>query len=94
MVYRVYVEKKQGFTHEADALLSELVQLVGVKGLTSLRVINRYDVENVSSEVFNIGKSTVIGDRYVVFVLLGVELKAVGIKKIDFEIAGCGLVNE
>ena len=62
MVYRVYVEKKQGFTHEADALLSELVQLVGVKGLTSLRVINRYDVENVSSEVFNIGKSTVFSE--------------------------------
>ncbi|MDO5329102.1 MAG: phosphoribosylformylglycinamidine synthase [Coriobacteriia bacterium] len=46
MIYRVYVEKKPEFAHEADALKAEL-------GLKSVRVINRYDVENVDKKLFD-----------------------------------------
>ena len=52
MVYRVFVEKKNGLTHEADSLFNELVSFVGIEGLSSVRVINRYDVENISAELF------------------------------------------
>ena len=43
MVYRIYVEKKQGLTAEADALRNDIVNLLGIKGLTGLRLLNRYD---------------------------------------------------
>ena len=36
MVYRIYVEKKQGLTAEADALRNDIVNLLGIKGLTGL----------------------------------------------------------
>ncbi len=52
MVYRVFVEKKEGLTHEADGLLSELQTLLGMKSLTGLRILNRYDAENISEELF------------------------------------------
>ena len=32
MVYRIYVEKKQGLTAEADALRNDIVNLLGIKG--------------------------------------------------------------
>ena len=47
MVYRIYVEKKPGFDVEAEGLKKELVSLLGVAGLTGLRLLNRYDVEGM-----------------------------------------------
>ena len=41
MVYRIYVEKKQGNDIEAKALQNDLVTLLGVKNLTGLRLLNR-----------------------------------------------------
>ena len=52
MVYRIYVEKKPGFDGEAQGLLHELVDLVGIKNLTGLRLLNRYDVEGIDSTLF------------------------------------------
>ena len=52
MVSRVYVEKKPGFDVEAHELSHELRHTLGIKGLTNLRLINRYDVEGISEELF------------------------------------------
>ena len=52
MVYRVYVEKKPGFDHEASALYSELKSFLGIRGLTGVRILNRYDVENIDAALF------------------------------------------
>ena len=52
MVYRVYVEKKPGFDVEAQALKNELVTLLGMSGLTGLRLLNRYDVEGIDQALF------------------------------------------
>ncbi len=52
MVSRVYVEKKPGFDIEARELSHELRHTLGVKGLKAVRVINRYDVEGISKELF------------------------------------------
>ena len=52
MVYRIYVEKKKGFDHEAQNLLGEVHGLLGIQSVTGLRILNRYDVEGVSEELF------------------------------------------
>ncbi len=52
MVFRVYVEKKPGFDVEARQLLAELQDILGIPALTNLRLINRYDVEGISRELF------------------------------------------
>lgn len=56
MVYRVYVEKKSEYASEAKALLSDAVTLLSVKGLENVRIINRYDVENITPELFDYAK--------------------------------------
>ena len=62
MVYRVYVEKKQGLAHEADALRYEIRHLLQIKTLDSVRVLNRYDVENISAELFEASKDKVFSE--------------------------------
>ena len=53
MVYRIYVEKKEGLAHEATALLSEMNHLLGIAGLKAVRLFNRYDVEKIEKELFD-----------------------------------------
>ena len=65
MVYRIYVEKKQGNDIEAKALQNELVTLLGVKNLTGLRLLNRYDVEGISQELFEQCRDTVFSEPQV-----------------------------
>lgn len=62
MVYRIYVEKKPELAHEAKALKNELVSLLGIKGLKNLRIINRYDAENITEELFRKSVSTVFSE--------------------------------
>lgn len=52
MVYRVYIEKKPEFAYEAKSLVKEATELLGVKGLESVRIFNRYDVENLDEANF------------------------------------------
>ncbi len=52
MVYRIFVEKKKELAHEAKSLYSELKNLLGIETLTSVRILNRYDVENISEQLF------------------------------------------
>ena len=62
MVYRIYVEKKPGFDVEAEGLKKELVSLLGVAGLTGLRLLNRYDVEGIDEALFEQCASTVFSE--------------------------------
>jgi len=48
VIRRVYVEKKAGYDIEARAMLLDLCENLGVKGLNGLRLLNRYDVSGVS----------------------------------------------
>lgn len=52
-VYRIYAEKKQGFAVEAESLLSGIKSVLGIKGLESIRIINRYDAQGLTEESFN-----------------------------------------
>ena len=62
MVYRVYSEKKAGFTHEAGKLLDDARTLLGIKSIENIRIINRYDVENITKELFDYSKNTVFSE--------------------------------
>ncbi len=62
MVYRVYVEKKKELAHEAKALYGDARSLLGIEGLTDVRVINRYDAENITEELFNNAIKTVFSE--------------------------------
>ena len=52
MVYKVYVEKKQGLANEAASLKSDINNLLLISSVTDVRIINRYFVENISDELF------------------------------------------
>ncbi|MBQ8441379.1 MAG: phosphoribosylformylglycinamidine synthase, partial [Clostridia bacterium] len=62
MVYRIFVEKKRELAHEASALLSELRNLLGIKNLTDVRILNRYDVENISDKLYKEAVRTVFSE--------------------------------
>lgn len=62
MVERVYSEKKESLAVEAKALKSDLESVLGIKGIKKLRIINRYDAENISHELFCYAKSTVFSE--------------------------------
>ena len=62
MVYRIFVEKKAELAHEAKSLCSELVNLLGIKNLTSVRVLNRYDADNITEEIFDKAVSSVFSE--------------------------------
>ncbi|MBQ3792018.1 MAG: phosphoribosylformylglycinamidine synthase, partial [Clostridia bacterium] len=58
MVYRIYVEKKPSLAKEASDLFREAVTLLGLSSLKGVRILNRYDAEGISPELFEeaIGK--------------------------------------
>ncbi len=62
MVYRIFVEKKKELAHEAKALLSDAKTLLGISRLEDVRIINRYDAENISDELFDYAKKTVFSE--------------------------------
>ena len=62
MVYRVYVEKKKELANEAKGLLNEARNLLGITSLKDVRVFNRYDAENITSELFDYAIKTVFSE--------------------------------
>ena len=65
MVYRVYVEKKAGHTHEADSLLKEVRDFLQIGALESVRILNRYDVEKIDEKLFAYAVNTVFSEPQV-----------------------------
>ena len=61
-IRRLFVEKRPGLAHEAEALHSELVGSLGINGLTGLRLINRYDVEGLDEQAFQAAVHTVFSE--------------------------------
>jgi len=62
MVYRIFVEKKNGLRNEANALKSEINDFLGIHSLTGIRLYNRYDAENISAELFERAIPTVFSE--------------------------------
>ncbi len=62
MVYRIYVEKKEGLQNEAVALASEIKTFLGINSVEKVRILNRYDAENISEELFDYAVKTVFSE--------------------------------
>jgi len=73
MVYRIYVEKKAGLDNEARALHSEIKTFLGINSVERVRIINRYDAENITEELFNYAVSTVFSEPQLDDVFKSVE---------------------
>ena len=64
-VFRCYVEKRPGFDGAARALCRELTEELGISSLTGVRILNRYDVEGVSPQVYAQAAATVFSEPQV-----------------------------
>jgi phosphoribosylformylglycinamidine synthase len=64
-VYRCYSRKKEGFDVEAQGLCRQLREQLGIEGLHSVTILNRYDVEQVSREVYERAKGIVFSEPQV-----------------------------
>ena len=62
MVYRIYVEKKAELAHEAKALCNDLRNLLGIENLENIRILNRYDADNIDKDLFDYCKGTVFSE--------------------------------
>lgn len=61
-VRRIFVEKKEPFAVKAKELLEEIKSYLGIQGVSEVRVLIRYDVENISDEVFQTACRTVFSE--------------------------------
>ena len=65
MVKRIYVQKKEGFDIEAKGVLADLKESLQLEGLQNVIILNRYDVEGLTEEVFEKAKNTVFSEPQV-----------------------------
>ena len=64
-VMRLFVEKKDGFDVEANAIYVELKEILQISGLTSVRLINRYDVQGMGEYDFLKAASNIFSEPQV-----------------------------
>ncbi|MGN0396981.1 MAG: phosphoribosylformylglycinamidine synthase [Candidatus Fimimorpha sp.] len=61
-VKRVYVEKKEPFAVKAKELKEEISSYLGIHTMSDVRVLIRYDIENLSDETYEKSKGTVFSE--------------------------------
>ncbi|MBQ7954199.1 MAG: phosphoribosylformylglycinamidine synthase [Lachnospiraceae bacterium] len=84
-VRRIYVEKKEPFAVKAKELHEELKNYLGISGITKVREFIRYDVENISDEVFERACKTVfseppVDDLYLETLPVGADAKVFSVE--------------
>ncbi|MBQ3425805.1 MAG: phosphoribosylformylglycinamidine synthase [Clostridia bacterium] len=61
-VRRIYVEKKPGFNIEAKDILADLRENLNMKGLSDVRIINRYDIDGMTDEEYEKARSLIFSE--------------------------------
>lgn len=61
-VRRVFVEKKPEFAVKARELREEIEKYLGISGLTGVRVLVRYDIENISEDIYKEALGTIFSE--------------------------------
>lgn len=61
-VKRIYVEKKEPYAVKAKELKEEIESYLGIQKITKVRVLNRYDIENLSEETYQKACATVFSE--------------------------------
>lgn len=69
-VLRCFTEKKEGFDVDARKLTHELQDLLGIQGLTSVRILCRYDVEGIDDATYAKARSLVFSEPPAIFVMM------------------------
>ena len=75
MVYRIFVEKKPTLASEAKSLLQDARNLLGIGELENVRVLNRYDAEGITEELFDYAVQTVFSEPQVDIAAREADLK-------------------
>ena len=84
MVYRIYVEKKKALANEAKALLNDARTLLGMDELEDVRIINRYDAENITSELFDYAVKTVFSEPQLDIATPEVDLSGAAVFAVEY----------
>ena len=84
MVYRVLVEKKPELANDARSLLNEAKQLLGVEHLERVRILNRYDVEHITPELFDYAVKTVFSEPQVDLVMRKVDTDGASVFAVEY----------
>lgn len=61
-VRRVYVEKKDAYAVRAKELHAEIKSYLGISAVDKVRVLIRYDIENISDDVYKRAVQTVFSE--------------------------------
>ena len=61
-VKRIYVEKKAPYAVRAKELKSEIQSYLGLKELKEVRVLIRYDIENISEDTYKKALGTIFSE--------------------------------
>ena len=61
-VRRVYAEKKEAYAGAAKDLAHEIRSYLGVSGLEKIRILIRYDIENISDDIYEEAKACVFAE--------------------------------
>ncbi len=84
MVYRVFVEKKKELAFEAKGLLADVRGLLGIKGLTDVRIVNRYDAENITKELFDYAIKTVFSEPQLDIATLSADFEGATVFAVEY----------
>jgi phosphoribosylformylglycinamidine synthase, clade II len=61
-IKRLYIEKKKGCDVEAQSMLSDIRENLGISELTGVRIFNRYDVEGITDTDYEKAKTTIFSE--------------------------------
>ena len=84
MVYRVLVGKKPELANDARSLLNEAKQMLGVEHLERVRILNRYDVEHITPELFDYAVKTVFSEPQVDLVMREVDTDGASVFAVEY----------
>ena len=84
LVYRVFVEKKKELALEARSLLNDARELLGITSLEDLRLFNRYDVENISEELFERAVRTVFSEPQLDIATSEIDLPGAAVFAVEY----------
>ncbi len=62
-IFTIYVEKKSEFNKDAQELLREVKNLLSIKSINDIRLINKYDICGITSEELEAIKYTVLSEK-------------------------------
>lgn len=61
-VKRIFVEKKEDYAVSAKDLFNDIRENLGIKNLTNLRIIERYDISGITDNEYNSAKNTIFSE--------------------------------